>query len=285
MKLRPNWTKTIRSRMPSLGLVLSLCLLLASPHLMAAPKSDLWPFWDKSDEQSQHEIGHERWTSILNSHWSHDEQGNALVDYAALKADDAERLRAYIDGLTAIDPRALNRAEQMAYWINLYNALTVQLVIDAYPVDSIKKIKGGFFNTGPWDEKVTTVAGKKLTLNDIEHRILRPIWQDKRIHYAVNCASIGCPNLAPKAYSADALEQQLDEAAKTFINQSKGVAVLGEGHFRLSSIYDWYAADFGTEAELFQHLQTYHASQLLAGGNRPEDIDYDYDWRLNDISR
>ena len=275
-----------QSRMPSLGFIVVVCLmlglLLASRLALAAPKSDLWPFWDKADEQSEHQVDHAAWSTLLGRYISHDRDGNALVDYQTLKARDAGVLASYIANLTQLDPRILRKAEQMAYWINLYNALTVQLVIDAYPVASIRKIKGGWFDSGPWDEKLVSVAGKKLTLNDIEHRILRPIWKDRRIHYAVNCASIGCPNLATQAFQAAQLEAQLDQAATTFINQPKGVQILGAGRFQLSSIYDWYGEDFGTKAELFEHLQSFHADQLLPQNKQPIDIDYAYNWDLND---
>ncbi|GAA3951897.1 DUF547 domain-containing protein [Allohahella marinimesophila] len=282
---RPRMAHGIQTRTSSLGLIILLCLLFGSAHLSAAPEADLWSFWDKADEQSTRQVDHGEWSAILERYVSHDDRGNALVDYAAVNKQDAASLKRYIASLAEIDPRTLRKPEQMAYWFNLYNALTVQLVIEAYPVSSIKKVKGGFFNKGPWDEEVVTIANEALTLNDIEHRILRPIWQDKRIHYAVNCASIGCPNLAANAYEADKLEQQLDAAASTFINQRKGVASLGEGRFELSSIYDWYGEDFGTEAELFQHLQAFHKDRLLTDGKAPADIDYNYDWSLNDIGQ
>lgn len=272
-----------RSRRSSLGLIVLFFLLMSSTQLAAAPAANLWSFWNKSDEQSSQQLQHGEWSGILQRHIIHDEQGRALVDYAALKVDDATVLQRYITSLAVIDPRTLRKPEQMAYWINLYNALTVQLVIEAYPVSSIRKIKGGFFSTGPWDEPVITVVGKSLTLNDIEHRILRPIWHDKRIHYAVNCASMGCPDLAATAYEADKLDAQLDSAARIFINQRKGLESLGEGRVQLSSIYDWYEVDFGSAAELFEHLQTFHEGHILVDGQPPAEIDYDYDWSLNDV--
>lgn len=102
-----------------------------------------------------------------------------------------QQLKRYIQQMASLDPRDYKKQEQFAYWVNLYNALTVQLVLDNYPTSSIKKLGKGFFSFGPWDDDIIRVAGKKLTLNDIEHRILRPIWRDKRIHYVVNCASLG----------------------------------------------------------------------------------------------
>lgn len=258
--------------------ILSLHTVVAS----AAPKADLWSYWNKSDESSGRSIDHSAWSTLLEQYVSTDPSGTALVDYAALKKADAETLDSYVDSLISVDPRSLRLDEQMAYWINLYNALTVQVVLDAYPVSSIKKVKGGFFNSGPWDETLAKVAGKPVTLNDIEHRILRPIWKDKRIHYAVNCAAIGCPNLAMTAYLPNQLGSQLDNAASIFINQAKGVEKKGEGRFTLSSIYDWYSVDFGSQKALFEHLSKFSEKPLLEAGESPSKIDYEYDWSLNE---
>ena len=141
---------------------------------------------------------------------------------------------------------SLNRGEQLAYWINFYNALTVQVILDHYPTDSILdiKISPGFFSIGPWDKKLVTVEGEELSLNDMEHRILRPIWRDPRIHYGVNCASIGCPNLLTTAYTADNVDGLLTENAVAYVNHPRG-ASLQNGALTVSSIYDWFEEDFG----------------------------------------
>src|SRR5690606_30049321 len=116
------------------------------------------------------------------------------------------RLDNYIFSLEKWDPRTLNLNEQHAYWINLYNSLTVQVVLDHYPVKSIREIKSGIFTPGPWDLPVTKIAGRSLTLNNIEHDILRANWHEPRVHYALNCASLGCPNLAAQPYSGKQLD-------------------------------------------------------------------------------
>ena len=127
------------------------------------------------------------------------------------------------------------------------------------------------------------INDESLSLNDIEHRILRPIWQDARLHYAVNCASIGCPNLATTAYTADNVNEMLDAAAVAYINHPRGVTV-NNGRLKISSIYDWFAIDFGdNEAAIIAHLQQYANEELRAQLNEIADIsDYDYDWSLND---
>lgn len=253
-----------------------LTLLLCLPvSVFAAPKSDLWLFWATSNQQSQQKITHRAWQQLLDLYLSRHGQ-YTLFDYAAVSPEDSRKLSHYLDSLATIDPRTLNRAEQYAYWVNLYNAQTVQLILDNYPLNSITQL-GGLFSFGPWDDTVLTIAGQPLTLNDIEHRILRPIWRDPRTHYAVNCASLGCPNLQPQAFTADNLEQLLDLAAKEFINSGKGVRVQGK-KLVLSSIYDWYQADFGSLQQLLQHLASYRAD--LSGYQG--DIRYQYDWALNE---
>ena len=138
---------------------------------------------------------------------------------------------------------------------------------------------------GPWDDKIITIAGEELSLNDIEHRILRPIWNNARIHYAVNCASIGCPDIAPVAYSGALIEAQLDEAGKRFINQSKGVNFVG-GRLLLSKIFDWYSDDFSGKEGVWKELMQFADPKLRArlesykGG-----ISYHYNWKLNEFRR
>ncbi len=134
-------------------------------------------------------------------------------------------MKNYLQSLQGISISGYNRKEQQAYWINLYNALTVDLIISRFPVASIRdiNISPGLLARGPWGAKLFTVEGEKLSLDDIEHRILRPIWKDERIHYGVNCASLGCPNLQPAAYTGENTEALLDKGAKEFINHARGV--------------------------------------------------------------
>lgn len=259
----------------ALPLFTVLILLSFSSAPMAAPKADLWPFWQTSNPQSTTTVDHSAWQSLLNTYLLVAPQ-QTRFRYAAVSPQDKSSLNQYIAGLTSRDPRRLNRNEQFAYWVNLYNALTVKVILDHYPVSSITKL-GGLFSFGPWDEQLITIDGKKLSLNDIEHRILRPIWQDKRIHYVVNCASLGCPDLLPEVMHADQINAQLDGAARRFINSPKGVDDKS-GQVRLSSIYDWYQSDFGSLTDLQKHLNRYRKQPVTLTSPR-----YDYDWRLNEI--
>jgi len=205
--------------------------------------------------------------------------------YSRVSNTDKALLSGYLDDMQALDPRGYNRAVQKSYWVNLYNALTVDLVLDNYPTPSITKLGDKFFSFGPWDDKVATVNGQALTLNDIEHGILRPIWKDNRIHYAVNCASFSCPNLSKNAYNETNMDSLLSEAARNYVNHPRAVALTGST-LTVSSIYKWYKDDFGgTNQSLLAHLVGYADEGLKEKlKNYQGKIEYDYDWALNEPS-
>jgi hypothetical protein len=206
-------------------------------------------------------------------------------DYGAVDADGRAALDGYVAHLAAQPIDRFSRREQLAYWVNLYNALTVRVVLEHYPVESIRDIdiSPGLFADGPWDKALVTVAGEALTLNDIEHRILRPIWRDPRIHYAVNCASVGCPNLPADAFTGAGAEASLDAAARAYVNAPRGLR-LKNGKVIVSSIYVWFKEDFGpNDAAILAHLARYAEPDLaakLAGITKLDD--HAYDWTLND---
>lgn len=203
------------------------------------------------------------------------------VAYRQVTSADRAALKRHLVGLQAIEVTRLTRPQQMAYWINLYNAATLDVVLDAWPVSSITKIDSPILQRGPWGRKVVTVQGRRLSLDDIEHRILRPTWRDVRIHYAVNCASLGCPNLAAKPYRAETLQAMLDEAARAYVNHSRGFARVG-GKLVASNIYSWYQKDWGSEAAVLAHARKYANPKTAALLGQAKSIDdYRYDWSIN----
>lgn len=267
----------------TLELLASVVVALLSLNLQAAPKAEALPFWGSSNAANPTVIDHSLWQQILDQYLdSKHNSGINRFNYAAVDQAGRENLHLYLKNLQSLDPRSYSQPEQKAYWINLYNALTVELILENYPVKSITKLGKGFFSFGPWDDKVATVEGEKLSLNDIEHGILRPYWQDPRIHYAVNCASLSCPNLASQAYTAANTEGELEAAASDYINHSRGVH-LDQGKLRLSSIYQWYIDDFGgSNSELIKHLRHYAKAGLkLQLESFKGDIEHGYDWALN----
>lgn len=203
----------------------------------------------------------------------------------APKGTDEAALAAYVRMLEATDVDALDRTEQFCFWGNLYNARTVLLILEHWPVRSIRDIaiSPGLFSVGPWGRKLMRVQGEALSLDDIEHRILRPIWRDSRVHYAVNCASIGCPNLKQTAWRPATLDADLAGAARDFVNHPRGVTVRAGGRVVVSSIYRWFREDFGdSDAGVIAHLLR-HAEPRLATALRARNrIDGDdYDWAIN----
>lgn len=254
---------------------------LVSSPVLAAPASQYWGVWDKSDESSQKIVNHQVWQELLDRYLVSMPEGNKFR-YIRVNEKDRQALQKYLEQLSNLDPGLFSKSEQKAYWINFYNALTVELILKNYPLKSITKL-GGWFKFGPWDEKVTTVTGQSLTLNDIEHRILRPLWNDNRIHYAVNCASLGCPDLADKIYTGKNVERLLDAQAGRFIQQEKAVSWI-DGRLVLSRIYEWYESDFGSRKELMNHLRKYASgSQRQRLDKFTGVIDYQYNWNLNEL--
>lgn len=226
-------------------------------------------------------INHDAWDAILTNYARPADDGVNRVDYNGIKTKAASELKAYLIALQSVTISEYPRDEQFAYWVNLYNAATVQLIVDNYPLESIRDI--GLLGQGPWKDKLLKVEGRKLSLDDIEHGILRPIWNDVRIHYAVNCASIGCPNLALKAYRANTLEAMLEDAARAYINHPRGFARI-EGRLVASNIFQWYQSDWGKEADVLAHARKYATGKVATMLNGTNGIDgYDYDWALNDI--
>lgn len=252
----------------------------------AAPKAEPWSFWAANDPAGNVRVDHAPWDRFLKKYVvTNHPSGVNRVRYASVTPEDRKSLDAYAQYLQKVEVTRLNRSEQKAYWINLYNALTVKVVLDHYPVKSIRdiKISPGLFSSGPWGAKLVTIQGEKVSLDDIEHRILRPLWKDNRVHYAVNCASIGCPDLRPDAYTPENSEALLEKGAREYVNHLRGVRLTGD-RLHLSSIYDWFQADFGgMEEGVLRHLQQYTAPDVvgrLKGFHGM--ISYDYDWRIND---
>ena len=253
----------------------------------AAPKAELWAVWQPHNAASTVQVDHTLWDTLLARHVRVGDDGIARVDYTRFAGESRAMLQRYLRDLAAVPVASLDRAEQMAFWINLYNALTVQVIVEHYPVSTIRDIdiSPGWFADGPWGRKLIRIAGQELSLDDIEHRILRPIWRDPRIHYAVNCASLGCPNLQDRAFVAAMLDKQLERAARQFVNHPRA-ASLSQGRLTVSSIYRWFREDFGdSETGVISHLRQFADSGLSAALAGVSEIDDDrYDWQLNDLA-
>jgi hypothetical protein len=223
----------------------------------------------------------------LQQYVTEQSDGINRVDYGNFSGADRQQLKDYISMLSELPISSYSRDEQLSFWINLYNALTVDVILDHYPVSSIRKVNlsPGLFKDGPWGKKLLRIEGRDVSLNDIEHRILRPIWKNPRLHYALNCASLGCPNLQRKAYTPENADTLMNQAATDFINHPRGIS-MRDGKLVASSIYNWFRRDFGkTDRDILEHIQQYAYPDLRQTLNDFSSIDrYEYDWSLNDMA-
>ena len=208
---------------------------------------------------------HAAWNDLLSTYVT--EAGR--VDYRGMKSQ-VGKLDAYLALLAEETPGAdWSREESLAYWINAYNAYTVKLILDNYPLQSIRDLGE------PWDRKWIDLAGKTYSLNQIEHEIVRPTFQEPRIHFALVCAAKSCPPLPNRAFTAANLDQLLQQRAKSFINDEQ-LNVTQEEVVRVSPLFDWYQQDFG---DVREYLNKYLATNIPAG----KEISYlEYDWALNE---
>lgn len=224
-------------------------------------------------------VPHVLWDTLVKQHVAE----NGDVDYKGFIADSV-KLKKYLNLLESAHPnKSWTRNEKMAYWINAYNAFTVKLIVDNYPVKSIKDIKNGipFVNT-VWDIQFIQIEGATYDLNNIEHGILRPKFKDYRIHFAVNCASVSCPRIRNEAYVAERLEEQLDDQARYFLkNEAKNI-ISNPDKVKVSKLFDWYKGDFTKKGTVIDYLNQYAPIQI----NPNAEIEYmDYNWNLNDVDK
>ena len=205
---------------------------------------------------------------------------NGRVDYAGFKADQA-KLDQYLSDLEKVDPDTLSRNDQLAFYINAYNAWTIKLVLTGYPgLKSIKDL-GSIFQS-PWSKEFVRINGRTLTLDDIEQKILRPRFKDPRVHFAINCASKSCPPLIAEPYLGATIDAQLNKVTRDFINGPNNYRLDGDTLW-VSSIFKWYAEDFNNDPAGFclKYAEPPLKLALEKRGKRLHVNYLDYDWSLN----
>lgn len=222
-------------------------------------------------------ISHNQWSELLQKHVQED----GTINYNGFKKD-IEKLKKYLYLLEDNPPNSTwTRNEQMAYWINAYNAFTVQLIIRHYPIESIKDIGGKIqipFINSPWDIEFIRIGDHVYDLNDIEHDILREVFKDPRIHFAIVCASKSCPKLLNTAYEAKKLDQQLDKQAKSFINDPTRNKITKD-EVEMSKIFSWFKEDFIDNGSLIDFINLYSEVKI----ENDAKVRYmEYDWALNE---
>jgi hypothetical protein len=234
---------------------------------MRLKKAILFIFLGVTISATAQNFDHSKWNEILQSCVNND----GKVDYKGFKAD-AKNLEVYLNALSKNTPQdSWTKAEKLAYWINAYNAFTIKLIIDNYPIKSIKDIKN------PWDVSFIKLGDKTFTLNDIEHKILRKMG-DPRIHFGIVCASVSCPKLQNTAFEASKIDIQLTHTTKEFLADPKR-NMLSQESIKISKIFKWFASDFKENGSLIDFLNTY--SDISISKNAKKSFK-DYDWNLNE---
>jgi len=257
-----------------------LALALAAVSLASA----------RVNQQPEFDHTHAQLTAVLATSLK-----DGLVDYAGLR-ESPKALDAYVATLSATTP-ALHaewtREQRFAFWINAYNAFTLKLIRDEGPVKSIKDL-GGLFST-PWEKKFIPLPAfdpegknKPLTLDEIEHELIRPVFKDARVHAAINCASLGCPPLRAKAFSAETLDADLEDQVGVWLRDATRNRVQPkDGKIQVSKIFDWFAKDFGASKEelvrwIAKHVGDEDLAATLAAAADSVKLKYvEYDWALN----
>jgi len=220
---------------------------------------------------------HKTWDILLQKHVT-----NGRVNYKGF-AEDVKQLDSYLGTLEKVDISTFSREHKLAFWINAYNAFTVKLILNHYPVKSIREIDS------PWKQRIWKAVGEILSLNDIEHKKLRKELKEPRIHFAIVCASIGCPNLQRFAFSGDRVNHQLDQAARQFFDNPKHFFIKEDGSaltIFISQIFNWFGNDFGKDkneriAFILAYLKAPVAKKIKKAFSVK--IKYlSYDWNLNE---
>jgi len=233
------------------------------PRPEKAEYNDRVQQWNEPAFAGRHDI----LDGLLLKHVSTD----GRVNYEAFKKDEA-KLDRYLDQLSGMKTDEMGREEALAFWINVYNAFTIKLILKHYPVGSITDIENG----KPWDLVWIDINGKKYSLNQVENEIIRPQFKEPRIHFAVNCAAKSCPPLMNRAWTAENLERELEARSSSFIN-NKAYNLIMPGKLKLSRIFEWYASDFG---DLINYIQGYTVVKIKPDAR----IDFlEYDWALNNL--
>ncbi len=243
-----------------------LILLVSFLWVAVVPVSQGW---------SSTEVDNGLYGELLRDHLK-----NGVVDYQGFKNEEA-KLDRYLKTLEDVDTNRLSRNEQFAFYINAYNAWTVKLILSGYPgIKSIKDLGSPF--RSPWKKKISHIDGEILTLDNIEHDILRPRFKDPRVHLAVNGASKGCPPLRSEPYEGRVLDQQLDEMTRVFINQPEMNRLEGRNLY-VSSIFKWFSKDFNKDViGFFLKYADGDLKKGLEANKEKIKIKYlDYDWSLN----
>ena len=274
----PNLVETMQTT----KLSILFCFLFASVATPIAPtyavEAEPIAFWDDHEANSRLKPDHSAWQSVLDTYLVDDHPSEInRFDYAAVSAEDEKKLLGYVSYLQQLDPRQLNRASQQAYWLNLYNATLVLYVIVAAPRNSIRSLNRSDF----WSTERFNITQQNLSFDDIEHGILRPLYNDPRILFALNRATLGSANLSATAFTAANLDEMLESSARGFVNHPRALKI-SKNEIELSRLFHWYQSDFGGDIQAVKaYLKTYLDEQTAFEIEQTSKVRYQFDWALN----
>lgn len=285
-KTQGKWIKTMQRTKKQATRVLLLSLLIAAsiPAIAAQSQlSRLTQHWTAHDENSTATVDNSAFADLLNKYVVVRDDAPNLFRYKKVTPDDHKRLQTYIHKLSNVALAKYNRNVQLAYWLNLYNAALLNLVLDHYPVDSIRDINWG--QAKAWEIPVVRVDGIRLSLANILHAILRPIWQRPLIYYGLGSAALGGPELRPEPYTGDDIYLQLRADAKHFVNSPQDLRIK-DNQLIVSKFFDRYRNAFGrSDTALISQLREHAAPALSARLDVFNTISaFTFDWHLNDAA-
>ena len=287
-----NWRKMTRKLLALKLTVASVAALslaaigyLVVSGSAASAKEPLGRTWPTGRMVSMDDIDHGPYDALLKRYV--DEDGYVNYDAWRRSAGDRQALQAYLTALSSAAPnRPATHDAKLAFWINAYNAVTLEGILQVYPTDSIRKHTSRFGGYNIWKDLPLLVGGQAYSLEDIEHQVLRQ-QGEPRIHFAIVCASVGCPRLRNEAYTEERIDAQLADNARDFFSRPQNLRLAGKS-LQVSAILDWFGADFGDNVgQQLAYLRPYFpAAAQQAAATRGVKVKYlDYDWSLNDQAK
>ena len=250
---------------------------LVAAGVYAAPKSEMIEFWNDYEPDSALKMNHSAWDEILKKYVVTDHpSGVNRFRYDDVTAEDKAAVEAYLTYLQSRDPRQLNHHRKKAYWMNFYNAAIVSIVLTEQPEDTIRDV-GRI-----WTKKRFVVTRQEMSLNDIEHGVIRPFYNDPRVHFGFTPATIGSGNILPMAFTGQNVEELLDLNTRAFFaNSERGMLIQGRT-LRISSIFKWYKDDFGgTNGSVRTFIKKHVPQEVADAIDQTTRVSYQYSWSLN----
>ncbi len=263
-------------------LMLTIVFGVCSSSAAAATEMKLIRFWDDSEPSSIIDVDHAPLQEILQKYIVADHpSGISRFNYALVSESDTAKLQQYLEYLQLLEPRQLNEAEAKAYWVNLYNAATLNMVIEAYASGRVNKVKARGLSARRWRRDIVTIAQQDMSLDDILHGVIRPLYKDPRMHYAVFFCTLGGPDMPVEVMNGENNETLLNQFEVAYLNQGRAVR-LENGELVLSEMFKTYDTDFASDQYgLVSYLKQHVAPPLADVLDTVSDVRFEYDWTVN----